>query len=71
MTLASAPPQILELQYVDVQLASVFKSRANDVGSDVFFSKAVLAVSYLTDDLRICRSPSGAVFLFRRTSLSR
>ena len=58
--------QVIELQYVDVQLASFFKTRANDVGSDVFFSKAVLAVTYLTDYLRICRSPSGAVFIFRR-----
>jgi hypothetical protein len=63
--------QVLELQYVDVQLASVFQSRANDVGSDVFFSKAVLAITYLADDMRICRSPSGAFFLFRRKSLSR
>ena len=56
---------------MDVQLASFFKSRANDVGSDVFFSKAVLAITYLTDELRVCRSPSGAIFLFRRKAFSR
>jgi hypothetical protein len=59
---------VIEQTYVDVQLGSAFKSSSSDVGGDVFFSKAVLAVTYLSENLRICRSPSDAVFVFERTS---
>jgi len=70
-SVVAASPQVIEQTYVDVQLASVFKSQADSVGSDNYFSKAVLAITYLSDALRICRSPSGALFLFQRTGRSR
>mmetsp|Transcript_31355 Transcript_31355/g.76837 ORF Transcript_31355/g.76837 Transcript_31355/m.76837 type:complete len:181 (-) Transcript_31355:156-698(-) len=59
-------PQIFEQTYVDVKLGSVFDSSASKVGSDVFFSKAVLAITYLSEELRVCRSPSEALFVFER-----
>ena len=60
-------PEVFEQTYVDVQLGSVFSSNSAEVGGDVFFSKAVLAITYLTETVRICRAPSGAVFVFERT----
>lgn len=70
-TVTAVSLEVIEQTYVDVQLASVFKSKADSVGSDNYFSKAVLAITYLSDSLRVCRSPSGAFFLFERVEFSR
>jgi len=59
-------PEVIEQTYVEVSLGGVFNSNSGDVGGEVFFSKAVLAIAYLSEQLRICRTRSDHVFVFER-----
>uniref|UniRef100_A0A7S0VTA1 Plastid lipid-associated protein/fibrillin conserved domain-containing protein n=1 Tax=Hemiselmis tepida TaxID=464990 RepID=A0A7S0VTA1_9CRYP len=61
-------PEVIEQTYVEVSMGGFFNSNSGDVGGDVFFSKAVLAIAYLSENLRICRTRSDHVFVFERAA---
>jgi hypothetical protein len=57
--------QVIEHSYFDIKLAGGFSAAGE---SDFSRKTAVLAITYLSEDLRVCRSPSDALFLFERVS---